>query len=250
MPPPSEAQLIDFFIFDAEDIDIGTFSRAETDEVAAHFKIDPKAAYRALNALAKKDLLSKTRDTMKKHRGAHAVGYQWWEYYWKPGDLERFNQRQGVKESAMKPNAKKAGADYAHEQLSSEYFQQWVWEQLYDAEEMRRKDPSSVLPMETPAMLRKIARNMLQQLGWDTKRELKESREFFEGFDEELRKSETVNWLADLILEMHKDVQPSLPGISEAKRAKGADLWSRYRLATRNLASTPPPRRGRRGTKA
>ena len=49
---PTEAQLVDYFIFDAEDIDVGTFSRSKTDEVAAHFKIDEKAAYRALNALA------------------------------------------------------------------------------------------------------------------------------------------------------------------------------------------------------
>ena len=27
---PTEAQLVDYFIFDAEDIDVGTFSRAKT----------------------------------------------------------------------------------------------------------------------------------------------------------------------------------------------------------------------------
>lgn len=86
-----ESHFIDFFIFDAEDQDIGLFSRADTAEVAKFFKIKPEVAYNTLNLLAEKGLLTKTRDTMKKHRGKTAVGYQIWEYYWKPGDLERFD---------------------------------------------------------------------------------------------------------------------------------------------------------------
>jgi hypothetical protein len=49
---PTEAELIDYMLFDAEDVDAGTFSRARTDEVAAHFKMTPKAAYAMLNALS------------------------------------------------------------------------------------------------------------------------------------------------------------------------------------------------------
>ena len=86
-----ESYFIDYFIFDAEDQDIGLFSRADTAEVAKFFKIKPQAAYDALNAIAEKGLLTKTRDTMKKHRGKTAVGYQIWEYYWKPGDMERYD---------------------------------------------------------------------------------------------------------------------------------------------------------------
>jgi hypothetical protein len=91
---PTDQQLIDYFIFDTDDADIGTFSRATTDEVAAHFKLDPKAAFRALDALAKRGVLSKTRDVMKRHRGQTAVGYQWWEYLWKPEDTARYEARQ------------------------------------------------------------------------------------------------------------------------------------------------------------
>jgi hypothetical protein len=87
---PTEQQLVDYFIFNAEDVDVGTFSRAKTDEVAAHFGIDSEKAFRALGALARRGLLKKTRDVMKRHRGKTAVGYQWWEYGWKPGDLARY----------------------------------------------------------------------------------------------------------------------------------------------------------------
>jgi hypothetical protein len=90
---PTEQQLVDYFLFDAEDQDIGTFSRAKTNEVASHFGITPEAAFRALDALARRGTLTKTRDVMKRHRGKTAVGYQWWEYGWKPGDLARYEAR-------------------------------------------------------------------------------------------------------------------------------------------------------------
>ena len=83
---PTERQILDYLLVDAEDVDRGNFSRTNTEEVATHFKIDPKVAYKRLNALAKRGVLDKTRDIMKKHRGAHAVGWQFWEYNWKPGD--------------------------------------------------------------------------------------------------------------------------------------------------------------------
>jgi hypothetical protein len=86
-------QIVDYLIFDADDRDIGRFSRAKTDEVAAHFEIDPNVAYRKLDAMARLGILTKTRDVMRKHRGRTAVGYQWWEYYWRPGDLERYKAK-------------------------------------------------------------------------------------------------------------------------------------------------------------
>ena len=89
-----ETEIVDYFIFNAEDVDVGAFSRAKTDEVAAHFGIDPKIAYRTLDALAQQGVLLKTRDIMKRHRGRTAVGYQWWEYSWRPGDLERYKERE------------------------------------------------------------------------------------------------------------------------------------------------------------
>ena len=78
---------------------------------------------------------------------------------------------------------------------------------MVEAERMRAADPSSVLPLETPADARKVARNMLQQLGWDTKRELKESKEFFEGFDEVLQSQSSIDWLADMILDFDKEAR-------------------------------------------
>lgn len=92
-PLPTEEQIINYFLFDAEDVDVGTFSRAKTDEVAAHFGMSQAAAFRALDALAKKGVLQKTRDVMKGRHGKKAVGYQWWEYGWKSGDRERYESR-------------------------------------------------------------------------------------------------------------------------------------------------------------
>jgi hypothetical protein len=86
----TDSQIIDYFIFDAEDKDVGLFSRASTDEVATHFGIDPDAAYRLLN---KTRGLTKSRDTLRGKNGKKAVGFQLWEYYWKPGDLERFDAK-------------------------------------------------------------------------------------------------------------------------------------------------------------
>jgi hypothetical protein len=314
---PTESQLIDYFIFDAEDVDVGTFSRAKTDEVAAHFKIDEKAAYRALNALAKKGLLNKTRDIMKRHKGEHAVGYQWWEYGWKPGDRERYESKTTTQESSMPrkttetievipehggwvvirtlgtginavrwtlsgtggwhwsnyPNppwgngkfqtekearawldtntlpetlrsAKEApfktrrepddpreiGAVYAVDQIESPYFQDWVHEQMVEAEQMRQADPSSVMPLETQADARKVARNMLKQLEWDTKRELSESKEFYEGFDEVLQEPFTVQWLADILLEMtQEEIVPSGRETREARGPHSVQVGDRVR---------------------
>jgi hypothetical protein len=270
---PSEAQLLDYFLFGAEDVDIGTFSRATTDEVAAYFGMAPKAAFRVLDALARQGVLNKTRDIMKRHRGKTAVGYQWWEYDWKPGDLERYEA--GVKPIALEESpmprkskreptpeeegaqiladAEKAGATYAQEQLNGDYFRDWVWEQMVEAERMRQNDPDSVIPIETPSDARKVARNMLQQLEQDTKRDMKAatilelsgakgvfdvgnadwvkdkygityedvSSAFFGAFDETLKSHSTRQWLGDMILETNEEVRKSSEseGLREARRA-------------------------------
>ena len=105
-------EIIDYFLFDAEDVDIGTFSRAKTDEVAAHFGIDPKVAFRALDALARQGVLLKTRDIMKRHRGQTAVGFQWWEYGWRPGDLERYEERGSRMQVRETPSRNLNGAEW------------------------------------------------------------------------------------------------------------------------------------------
>lgn len=115
-----------------------------------------------------------------------------------------------------KPSAHKAGADYAHEQLAGSYFQDWVWEQTAEAERMRQADPNSVIDASTPAGARKVANNMLQQLEWDTKRELDmttvglehgDAKAFYEGFTEQLRQTSTVEWLTDIILRTEEDMR-------------------------------------------
>src|SRR5208282_1545895 len=128
-------------------------------------------------------------------------------------------------------NAEKAGADYAHEQLAGSYFQDWVWEQMVEAERMRKENPDSVIPTDTPAGARKVARNMLQQLEWDTKRELDitavgfeagDAKEVFAGFDEELHKPVTVEWLTDIILrnELPRE-RHNRPGSGRTREARG-----------------------------
>ena len=112
--------------------------------------------------------------------------------------------------------AHKAGAGYAHEQIGSPYFLEWVHEQMAEAERMRQADPNSVIDASTPAGARKVAKNMLQQLEWDTKRELNmttvglehgDAKAFYEGFAEQLRQTSTVEWLTDIILRTEEDMR-------------------------------------------
>ena len=76
---------------------------------------------------------------------------------------------------------------------------------MVEAEAMRQRDPSSIFPIDTKAGRRKLARNMLQQLEWDTKRDFDprnmtdNPRAFFEGFAAELKAENTINWLANEI---------------------------------------------------
>jgi hypothetical protein len=141
--------------------------------------------------------------------------------------------------------ATKAGTDYAYEQVGGDHFRDWVYDQMLEAEAMRKRDPSSVIPLETPADAKKVARNMLQQLEWDTKRQL-DQREilemagakggfdageerkygitnkdvtdaFFEAFDETLKSTSVREWLTDLVLQTKEDMGDKA-GVSEARR--------------------------------
>ena len=110
-----------------------------------------------------------------------------------------------------------AGAEYAQTQLESDYFMDWVREQLTEA---RRMDPSQVLPLETEADARVIAKNMLQQLKWDTSRDLdpreiarligvddttqEDVKEFFKGFRDTLDMNSV--WLAGELLEINQEM--------------------------------------------
>lgn len=97
----------------------------------------------------------------------------------------------------MSKKEERAGAAYAAEQIESDNFQMWIREQMIEASRM---DPDDLLPLETKKDAREIARNMLKQLEWDVKRDLNESREFFKGFSEYLKRKEVVDRLAEEIL--------------------------------------------------
>ncbi len=65
------------------------------------------------------------------------------------------------------PDPEAAGAKYAQDQITGDYFMDWVREQLAEASRM---NPEDVLPLETKADAMVIAKNMLQQLKWDTRK--------------------------------------------------------------------------------
>jgi len=71
---------------------------------------------------------------------------------------------------ARKNTPESAGSQYATDQIASEHFAAWVRDQMLEASQA---DPSAQLPLETKADARVIAGNMLKQLEWDTKRELR-----------------------------------------------------------------------------
>ena len=93
-----EQQVIDYMLFDAPTHDAGTFSRASTEDIAKHFDISPEVAYKRLNPLARRGILEKSRDELMGagRRGRpgfkKAVGWQLWEYLWKPADDERYER--------------------------------------------------------------------------------------------------------------------------------------------------------------
>lgn len=113
---------------------------------------------------------------------------------------------------------KKRGERYAEDQIESDYFMQWVREQIAEAAQM---DPSKVLPLETKRDAKKIARNMLQQLEWDVERDMDENRDFFKGFTEYTNRPEVVDWLADELLEMQRQIEGEEHHLREPREARG-----------------------------
>jgi len=92
------------------------------------------------------------------------------------------------------------GREYAQDQVQSEHFNNWIWDQMIEAEELRKSDPSQVRPLNTDADFKRVAKAMLQQLRWDIgrSRELNnESDEFIEGIRNELESEHMVDWLVD-----------------------------------------------------
>lgn len=143
-----------------------------------------------------------------------------------------------------KAGAEAAGRQYAEQQIESDYFQQWMYEQMVEGDRMRRADPSSVMPLETDADYQKLARNMMQQLYWDTSRDMDpreideltgggSRKEFFDGFRAKLYEPETLKWVAGIVKEMDQHLrqgeQQSLPGI-RARAAKEVKVVGELRM--------------------
>jgi len=133
-------------------------------------------------------------------------------------------------QSNASEGAEAAGEQYASDQLQGDYFMDWVREQMLEAS---RAKPSEMLPLETKSDALVIAKNMLQQLLWDTQRGL-EKREmddllgavgvqgsdetataFYEGFKKTLDASR--DWLADELLQIKQEMRSSR--VSEARRS-------------------------------
>lgn len=114
------------------------------------------------------------------------------------------------------------GAQYAENQLNSDHFRDWMWDQMVEAEEIRRRDPSSVMSLESKADYAKLARNMLQQLEFDIQhdidpRELEnltgssrpgsaEVRQFFDDLHENLRGRPAIDWVADEAMSIRRQI--------------------------------------------
>jgi len=135
--------------------------------------------------------------------------------------------RQNRDAEALLDAAEGAGAQYASDQIESNYFMSWVHEQLLEASHM---DPSEVVPLDTRADFRRLAKNLLQQLEWDTKQDLDHGEilrlagwnedydrahasprdivhYFYKGFDGRLRQASTVDWLAGEVQAIHRSME-------------------------------------------
>src|SRR5271170_4892625 len=78
--------------------------------------------------------------------------------------------------------AENAGEKFADDQLTSDQFSDWIFDQLREAREMEREDPDLIvrgfdtqtIAKSLPAA-KKLARRMLEQLRWDISRDVSDS---------------------------------------------------------------------------
>lgn len=161
-----------------------------------------------------------------------------------------------VKETPVEQDPETAGIEYATAQLESDYFMDWVREQLAEAADM---DPNDVLPLETKQDARVIAKNMLQQLEWDTQRagaaqeELgneatrEEINAFYDGLKQTLRASR--EWLADELLTIKGEMSERRAGEARRTGRTHPRAMERYRSApiTRVVIQQGDPNLQRQG---
>jgi len=133
-------------------------------------------------------------------------------------------------------DAEAAGERYAEDQVNSDHFMSWVWEQMVEGRRMRRADPKSVIPLDNAADFKRLARNMLQQLMWDTDREMdmhailaavgvdsegtsrdaEVAREFGKGVRGFLLKPSTIQWLASECRRIESELKKGERGKAKA----------------------------------
>lgn len=147
-------------------------------------------------------------------------------------------------------DAEAAGEEYAKEQINSDFFRDWVWDQMSEGHRMRKADPNSVIPLDNAADYKKLARNMLQQLEWDMDRDMtvqdvlssvgvdseggtrdtEVAREFFQGVKAALKKPSVVNWLASECRAMEKELKGQERGGARGRKRKAGEVAQTTRL--------------------
>lgn len=138
--------------------------------------------------------------------GSQKLAFRWISHDRADIDIDPLAYRTSTREAPMRQDGdddEANGEAYARYQIESDNFRDWVYEQLVEASRM---DPDQVLPLETKADAKVIAKNMLKQLEWDVGRDSEEGPEFFEGFRRVVRSPEAINQLADEILEMKSSI--------------------------------------------
>ena len=166
--------------------------------------------------------------------------------------MEKSSRGRSVKEV----DAEAAGYRYAEEQLNGDHFKDWVWEQMVEGCRMRKADPKSVIPLENAADFKKLARNMLQQLGWDMDRDLdmrtiletvgvdsegssqdaEVARDFGRGVRAMLTKPGTIQWLASECRTIEQDLKRKEREAGGGRKGKASEPAQTVRLL-------PPARR-------
>jgi hypothetical protein len=154
---------------------------------------------------------------------------------------EASGQRRRLREG---PDAEDAGERYAEDQVNSDGFRDWVWDQMVEGRRMRKADPKSVIPLESAADYKKLARNMLQQLGWDIDRGMtmrdvldtvgvddqgsaansEVARDFAKGVRNLLHKPSVVQWLATEARGFEKELKQAEKGRKAGEPAQTTRL--------------------------
>ncbi len=156
-------------------------------------------------------------------------------------------RRQRVRSNEV--DAEEAGERFAEEQVQSDHFNQWVYGQMVEGRRMRKADPKSVIQLESAADYKRLARNILQQLGWDMDRDMdmraildavgvesegttqdaEVAREFAKGVRAMLFKPSTINSLASDLRRVETELKRAERGAKgggrkEASESRGPKL--------------------------